>query len=101
MLAISCILAVASVPQVIPPMFVATPGGYAGFICQCQGGQNVQWFLNGTQLENLALRNVTTLGIRLSLNNVSLKLNTSRIGCTITQTDINSTNEGLLLIQGL
>ena len=97
--------------SVIPPLFVATPGGDAGFICHrfADGNvTNVQWFLNGTRLESLALRNVTTTGRRLSVSNVSTELNTSRIGCTttITQRDttlhtVNATNEGLLLIQGL
>ena len=101
-----------SAASVIPPMFVATLGGDAGFICHsfADNVASVQWFLNGTRLESLALRNVltTAAGRRLLINDVSSELNTSRIWCiaTITQRDmtlhtVNATNEGLLLIQGI
>ena len=86
-----------------PSSFVSTPGGNAFFFCLSSDEiTSIQWSVNGTQLERLALRNVTAVQRLLDFAHISLDLNTSRIGCiaTITDMTVNARNEGLLLIQG-
>ena len=91
----------------------STPGGTAIFNCISQNGDaaSVEWLVNGTPLENLSINNVTTvatellgaLGGALTLSNLDVEYNMTRITCMTTSTDMSTPADSCtsqLLLQG-
>ena len=93
---------------------ISTPGGNAILNCisLSRGAAGVEWLVNGRPLENLSINNVTTVTIEfidgiggtLTLTNLSVEYNMTRITCMTISTDmstpvVNCTS--LLLLQGM
>ena len=95
---------------VSPGDVVAIHGGSANFFCSTSPLNSdvvtsTQWLLNDTLLEDSDIDNVQTLAgtIQLRFSPVSLDYNTTRIRCreTLTSGNIITSDEVMLLIQGL
>lgn len=96
-----------------PDHFVSTPGGDATFRCLSVSGDQlviVQWFINGTLLENLNLKNVeialfpTTGSGSLRFTDLPHEYNMTRIRCRATfssGTSATSSDSTVLLLQGI
>ena len=91
----------------------STPGGTAIFTCISLNldAASVEWLVNGTPLENLSINNVTavtaellgSLGGVLTLTNLAVEYNTTRITCMTTSTDVSTPADSCtsqLLLQG-
>ena len=84
--------------------YVSTPGGEASFTCITSGSADVQWLLNGSQIDTLNLSNAETAVDRsgghtawtLRLSDLSVMHNNTRIRCTDTTT-LSSASTSLLL----
>ena len=100
------------VVSVIPDEYVSTPGGNAFFFCQTSGVSvvDVQWLVNGTELDSLNLTNVTstleTAGTRkqgsLVFTQIPVEYNTTTVNCIAMTMNENLTaaQNSTLLIQG-
>ena len=95
-----------------PDKYVSTPGGRAVFTCLAPGVSvvDVQWLVNGTELERLNLTNVTpileTAGTikrrRLVFTQIPVEYNTTTVNCIAMTMNENLTaiQNSTLLIQG-
>ncbi len=88
---------------------VSTLGGRARFVCSVSpnaGVMDVQWLVNGTQLDLPSATTVQYLGSgfgSLTFTSPSSELNGTRIGCRPVYSDgrrEDSTDSTLLLLQG-
>ena len=97
---------------VIPEEYVSRPGGRAFFTCQTSGVSvvDVQWLVNGTELDSLNLTNVRatleTAGTRkrwrLLFTQIPVEYNTTTVNCIAMTMNENltATQNSTLLIQG-
>ena len=95
-----------------PEEYVSTPGGRAFFLCLTPGTSvvDVQWLVNGTELETLNLTNVTstleTAGTSkkwsLNFTKIPVEYNTTTVKCIAMTMNENLTADqnSTLLIQG-
>ena len=84
---------------------IATQGGSIRFNCLSPGAVGVEWLVNGTSLENLNLNNVTAefaegIGGVLTLTNLPVEYNMTRITCILTGTSQVVNTTFILLLQG-
>ncbi len=91
---------------------VFIPGDNPIYNCGSSSGAitiaSVEWFINGTQLEDLSLTNVETVFVELSrqgslrFNNLSVKYNNTNIQCraTLSNGETVDSNNVALLVQG-
>ena len=97
---------------VIPDEYVSAPGGRAVFTCLGVSIVDVQWLVNGTELDRLNLTNVkpmletspdggSKIG-RLVFTQLPIEYNTTTVKCIIiTMNEIlTATQNSTLLIQG-
>ena len=83
-------------------------GGDTAFTCRGTSAvQQIQWLVNGTQLEDLDQRNGiehdVTFGLgHLTFRNISVEYNDTTIQCIVALTsgEILSSNNATLLVQG-
>ena len=92
--------------------YVSRPGGRATFTCQTSGVSvvDVQWLVNGTELDSLSLTNVTsrleTAGTTkrwsLVFTQIPVEYNTTTVKCIVITMNENLTayQNSTLLIQG-
>ena len=101
------------VSSVTPLEYISTPGGRAFFTCLIAPGVSVvdvQWLVNGTELDSLNLANVTsifeTAGTRkrgsLLFAQIPVEYNTTTVKCIVMTMNENLTaaQNSTLLIQG-
>ena len=86
--------------------YISIPGGDARFLCLSSSAVGVEWLVNGTLLENLNLNNVTTeyaegIGGALSITNLLVDYNMTRITCKVDESSSVFNATSLLLLQGI
>ncbi len=90
------------------PRVVIILGGETTYTCRVTGTiQQIQWLVNGTQLEDLnkrdGIEDDVTFGIgHLTFRNISEEYNNTNIQCIVTLTsgEIIRSNSATLLVQG-
>ncbi len=90
------------------PQRVITPGEGTVFLCRVTGTvEQVQWLVNGTQLEDINQRDGIEDGFtfgtgHLSFRDIPVEYNDTTIQCIVTLTsgDIIPSNNATLLVQG-
>jgi hypothetical protein len=88
-----------------PEIYVSTLGGRASFTCVPLNGAALTWLVNGSLVDNLNLRNVTTIyhtgGIRvLEFADIPVEYNSTNITCVASSNSMNATLDSKLVIQG-